>query len=113
MVIVSFLTGQDIVNAKKRLLVLHKVFENQQEQDAVADFANCLKTRLRPGTALDFLTACEEAADDLLDNKKLPETYDRYTVGVMKDLAEFFAKELFGKTFSEEVRQFIDVRELV
>lgn len=113
MIQVMFATSQDVARAKKKLLTLHEMFENSSEREATIDFENCLGKRLKSGTAIDFLIACENAADDMLSPKKVPETYDLFTIGRFKDMADIFAKELFGRSFSEEVRQFMDVRDLV
>lgn len=113
MIQVIFVTRRDIENAQKKLLVLHKKFEKPCEQEAAIDFENCLGKRLKSGTAIDFLIACENAADDLLDPKKVPETYDQFTVGIMKNMTNVFAEELFGPRFAREVQDFIESRELV
>jgi len=104
-----FLTKMDIVKAQKKLAEVHNIFINPNERDATIDFANCLKPLLRPGTARDFLTACDQASRDLSNPKKVPETYDSFTVGVMRDMADVFAKEIFSTDFAKEVEKLMKV----
>lgn len=113
MIFVMFITKQKIVKAKKKLDAVHLIFKKPSEQEAVIDFANCLKKHLKNGTAKDFLKSCDSAADDIADGTKVPEPYDSYTVGVMRDMADIFAREIFGKNFAKEVRQFMDIRKFV
>ena len=113
MIQVLFLTKQDIAKASKKLEQVHNVFKKPEESEAILDFAGCLKSRLKQGTAKDFLIACELASNDLSDPEKVPETYDNYTIGVIRDMANIFAEKMFGKDFAEEVRQFMDIRELI
>lgn len=113
MIQVLFATKSDIFLAKKKLLTLHEILETPCEKDTIADFATCLKQRLRPCIALDFLEICEKSADDLSDPEKVPETYEQFTIGRLKDMTTIFAKELFGTQFAREVQDFIESKELV
>ena len=113
MISVIFVTRQDIINTENKLNKLHSFFKTGSESDAVCDFVTCLKPLLIRGTAMDFLTVCEQAAKNMAIPGKLPETYDNYTVGVMQDMIPFFAEKIFGKDFAKEVVGFIESRELV
>ena len=113
MIQVFFLTKADIAKAGNKVGRLHAFFRGDSEKEAVVDFGNCLKKRLRQGTAIDFLNACDKAAEDLSSPEKVPETYDRASVGIMRSMAPFFAEKLFSKSFAEEVKQFLDLREMV
>jgi|SRR3989338_952099 len=113
MIQVLFLTKADIAKAGNKVGRLHDFFKGVNEKETVVDFENCLKKRLRQGTAKDFLVVCEQAVEDLTDPQKVPETYDKHAVGVMRDMIPFFAEKLFNKSFAEEVKQFLDIREMV
>ena len=79
MISVIFVTRQDIINTENKLNKLHSFFKTGSESDAVCDFVTCLKPLLIRGTAMDFLTVCEQAAKNMAIPGKLPETYDNYT----------------------------------
>ncbi|MCK6462284.1 MAG: hypothetical protein L6Q29_00430 [Candidatus Pacebacteria bacterium] len=106
MIAVTFLRKEDIAKAEQKLLEVHKNFKTSGEQEVIVDFANCLKKRLKQGTVRDFVESCSKAADDLRNEKIVPEAYDKATVGFARnDATPFIAEKLFGKKFAEEVKQ--------
>lgn len=101
-----FLTKSDIAKAQKKLAEVHKFFKGG-ERDAIYDFASCLRKRLRFGSAKDFFTACEQAAEDLRDKTKVPEVYDGPTISFVVAVSPFIAENLFGRSFAKEVENYV------
>lgn len=104
MLTVTFISESDLPMARGRIKRLLSLFITQPEQDAMVAFASRLSVHLRPGTAEDFVWACERAADDLADPTKVSEEYDGYTVRILRGMASVFAEEIFGNSFAKEVR---------
>ena len=88
-------------------------------EDYIFDFAECLKKRLiyhrQDITGVrDFIEMCEMVSTmDMADPDKVHEVYGKDTSAALYQMIPYFAEKLCGKSFAEEARKFMDVRELV
>lgn len=101
---IQTLTKEDIARGQKKLAEVHNFFQGG-EKEAVYDFASCLKERMRAGSAEDFVAIYDQAANDLHDESKVAEIYDKSTIGFIRDVSPFIAEKIFGKNFAEEIKQ--------